>query len=458
MSNNLINKRYFKEIESELFIDNIMLNKNKNPFSNKNINNNKVIKSNILLNTLQEFIERYEVDERKIISKKKFIISFQELIYLIRESIIAQQKIDTLIYNDNNDNNKKILNNIIIQKAKQKYINDLSYNIFSFDKIDMDYNFTIKKKTKNKTNNSPNMNYKNKKNNNSQSVPDGIKNEINTIFENIYKEVFINGNNTVNNSKVNQRNNKSQKINNLFKNTNKSNGNVNNKSAILKRNISSFNDQRILKDKKEKKINNDMIANNISNNNSNSNSINYNSTNFIKSYINNSSTQSLKNINKYSSKERYGSQHTNSSAIKLKKIKTSNDLFSENIKKGKKELKCSDIFLACETLHNIRNSSNKKILSKSSNINMRDLNGSESFLKKSLRDIGLKDSYNITFTDIAGFEELKFNKCIKKIIVSNTHKPSNLANQLLLSGQKFIEDFKEINENKKKKSMNSKYK
>ena len=119
MSNNLINKRYFKEIESELFIDNIMLNKNKNPFSNKNINNNKVIKSNILLNTLQEFIERYEVDERKIISKKKFIISFQELIYLIRESIIAQQKIDTLIYNDNNDNNKKILNNIIIQKAKQ---------------------------------------------------------------------------------------------------------------------------------------------------------------------------------------------------------------------------------------------------------------------------------------------------------------------------------------------------
>jgi hypothetical protein len=89
---------------------------------------------------------------------------------------------------------------------------------------------------------------------------------------------------------------------------------------------------------------------------------------------------------------------------------------------------------------------------------MRDLNGSESFLKKSLRDIGLKDSYNITFTDIAGFEELKFNKCIKKIIVSNTHKPSNLANQLLLSGQKFIDDFKEINENTKKKSMNSKYK
>ena len=125
------------------------------------------------------------------------MISFTELISLLRETILAQLKIDNLIYTYNDSSKNNLIN---IQKINQKYINDLSYNIFSYDKIDIGYGFNIKKKKNIYSNISPNnMKFQNYKKNNKNSYnqksyisPNNIKKEINNIFENIYKEVFIN--------------------------------------------------------------------------------------------------------------------------------------------------------------------------------------------------------------------------------------------------------------------------
>lgn len=460
MSDRLNNKKYYKEIESEIFIDEIMLNKDylaKNKNSNSSLhkklaNKSNSIQSNILLNALQEFFNRYELDDRKILSKKKFIISFEELIYLIRESIITQQKIDNIIYNKNNSHNK-IMNNIHIQKINQKYINDLSYNIFSFDKIDIGYNFNMKKKKKSNSNISPNnLNFhhntkKKKQYNNQASIsPNNIKKEINSIFENIYKEVFINGNNPLNNN-GNKRNIKLKKKSELSK-TKYNNNDQRNKSAIIRRDISISNYNKKSKNKNgNKRLNNTIITNNISNNIS----YNNNNINISKNY----STQNLKNLSSFSSNKKSITNANTNSTKKIKRSKTFKNINkNKNKKKGKDELKYSDIFAACENINQLKSSANKKILSRSNNCFSNDINDNESFVKKSLRSVGFKDIYNNNnYSDIIGYEELKFHTGIKKIIVSITHKPSNLANKLLISGQKYIDDFKEMNESTKKKSV-----
>ena len=440
MSDNANNKRYHKEIESEICIDEIMLNKNYfqksqdlNNISNKNLKNFHSSQANILLNSLQDFYTRYEKDDRKILSNNKFIISFQEIISLIREAMVAQQQIDNIIYNNIDDN--KNINNINIQKINQKYITDLSYNIFSFEKIDMGYGFNIKKKKKIYSNISPN-NYKFqndsklKKSSNISISPNNIKKEINTIFENIYKEVFINGNDNPFNN-IERKNNKK-------KSKNKNHNHERNKSAFINnniKNISPLKYHKVSKNKDNQRINNTVINTNIKNN------ISYNHSN-----ININNNYNSKGYNSFSANKNNFENKGKNDNKKVRKSKT-----FKNKNKGKDKLKSSNIYMACQKIDMIKNSGNKNILSRSNN---NYFNNNETFMKKSLKSLGLRDLYNsINYTDIIGYEELKFNTGIKKIIVSNTHKPSNLANKLLISGQKYIDDFKEINEGTKRKKI-----
>ena len=459
MSENLNNQRYPKKIESEICLDEIMINQNyfsknhpsKNPSNNNNLINNNcnnnIIQTNILLNSIQDFFNRYEKDDRKILSNKKFIISFQELISLIKDAIIAQQQIDDKIYNNNN-NNKSNLN---IQRISQKYINDLSYNIFSFDKIDLTYDLNVKKKKKYYSNISPNImkfqnNSKIKKTDNSQSIsPNNIKKEINSIFENIYKEVFLNGNNSLDN--LNEKNIKMKK---KHKSKTKNIIYERNKSAIIsKKNISPLRYHKISKNKNENnRLNKTIITNNISN------SISYNNNNIN---INNNYNSHYKNNNSYSADKIKILKSETNKKKKLNNSKIFNNNKNKNKKCNKNELKCSDIFIACENINMIKNSGNKKLLSKSTNLfsnNLNNMNNNENFLKKSLKSIGFSDIYNNNnYSDIIRYEELNLNNGVKKIIVSNTHKPSNLANKLLISGHKYIEDFKEMNQGSKKKNI-----
>ena len=93
MRKNIANKRYPKEVNSEMYIDdNTLKDEHKNNFINEN--------SNILLNSLEFFFNAYEMKNHQRSSKVKFIISFEEIISLIYETILSQQNVDNLLYND----------------------------------------------------------------------------------------------------------------------------------------------------------------------------------------------------------------------------------------------------------------------------------------------------------------------------------------------------------------------
>ena len=89
-------------------------------------------KSNILLNALKDFSVRYDLDDRKIMKSKKFLLSFEDLISLVKFTLEFQIKIN------NSLNLKDYLNEI-----SQDFINNLSYYVFSYEKIDTNKNNNV---------------------------------------------------------------------------------------------------------------------------------------------------------------------------------------------------------------------------------------------------------------------------------------------------------------------------
>ena len=466
MTKNLAKQIYHKEIESEICLDqekmekmNLPNNQNINfSFSNNNLNNSEnyndnqksFFQTNILLNSLQEFFKYY--DEKKIFLKKRFIISFNELFLLLSESILSQESIDNIMYNkkENNIDNIKEIN--------QKYLNDLSYKIFSFNIIDYnsdnnnDYNnnpiLNIKTKKKIKSNISPyNFKFQNTSKikasfNNSQVyiLPNHFKNEINTIFDNIYNKIFIN--NATNNfshhlkkskkkgRKINRKTESSQRS----KTKNKTYNEDRNKSAILNRkNKSPLNTS-----KSSINLKKNILYNNSSNNNS---VISSKSSN----YLTNKNANNKKSFNKKKlSKKKEALKKSNT----YRNIKTSKN-------SDKDLLKSSDIYLACENINKIKKTGNKKLFSKRNKMRQIDPIDNNTFIKKKHKSVGLKNVYNKSeVTDLVGCKDLKLNHGIKKIIISYTHKPSDFVNKLVVNGQKFVDDFEELNEDysKMKKS------
>ena len=419
MSEKPNNSRYIKEIETELSIDGISLNK-KQYQNNYNLNtpsthHNKIYNKdnilqddiNILLNSLQEFFSRYISNERKIFSRKKIILSFQELSALLSEAILIQQKIDKLIYTNN-------ITELNIQKITQDYINDLSYNIFSFERISIDETSDIRQKKIFKPNiNKFNCITKKKKSlNNSQLIisPRKFKNNVNQIFEKVYQEVFVNGNNSLNASKI--KNIEANKYD-LMRSKNIY-PKLRNRSAIFSKSnfMKSKNMKSMQNMQKNKTLNNSIINNNI---NYNNNNININN-NF------NSHDKKILNL-----------------LINNNTLKKSNTYKNIKVTKNKNSLGNSDIFSACNT---INKSGNKRPLSKSHNYYQSylvDNNGS--IIKRSFNEL----------KDILGYDDIKFYNGIRRITVTNAHKPSNYANKLLISGQKTVDDYQEMNESAKKK-------
>ena len=436
-----------KKIETNISIEDVISNKKigKNEktfsFSTKNIIDSKesILQTNILINSLKEF----HTEEKKILLRKKFIISFKELIDLLIEAISAQKKIDNMIYVNKS-------NKFIVQKINQTYMNDFGNKIFSFDKVDGEGNMDTKQEKKfirNKSTNNLKLQIK-KLFNNSQIFVSPIhgKNNTNPAFEKIYRDVFfVANNNTLNGS--NKRNIKANKKNELLKSKNIYN-NQRNKSVKLiksKNSVSPSNcdiDQK--SNYKNKNLSNSIITNNICNN------ISYNNSNInINSNFNFSNDKNIKNKHKKNTRSSIDKKIPKNKSV----LKKSNTLKSIKIKKVKDNVKSSDIFWACKNIDMIKKSGNKKILSKTK-FNY-DLIDSNSFLQKSLKNVGMKEIYNgSNIKEFFGDDDLKFYRGIKKIIVSNAHKPFNLAKKLLLSGQKYIDDFKEMNETSKNKKKN----
>ena len=473
MTKNLVNQIYHKEIESEICLDQAMIDKMNLPnnqninfsFSNNNLNNsvndnnnqNSFFQTNILLNSLQEFFKYY--DGKKIFAKKRFIISFNELFLLLSESILSQEKIDSIMYNTKDNN---IIN---IKEINQKYLNDLSYKIFSFNTMnyesgndydntnyddnhrDNDNNndtFNIKPKKIKKSNISPyNFKFQNTSKikasfNNSQVyiLPNHFKNEINTIFDNIYNKIFIKNNISSHHLKKSKKKvskiNRKKELSQRSKTKNKIYNEDRSRSDIINRkNKSSLNTSKSSINLKKNRI-----YNNSSNNSSiiSSNSLNY---------LTNKSTKNKSNSN---NKKSFNKKKCSKKKEKLKKSNT-----YRNIKTSKNSdkdlLKSSDIFLACESINKITKTGNKKLFSKKNKMRHIESIDNTSFIKKKHKSVRIKNVYNSSeVTDLVGCKDLKLNNGIKKIIISYTHKPSDFVNKLVVTGQKCVDDFEELNE------------
>ena len=91
---------------------------------------------NFLLKALQDFSNRYDMDSRHTLSGKKFLLTFKEIISLIKDVLNSLNKIFEFDYLE-----KDKIQDIIFD-----YINNLSYNIFSFEKMDINNEHKKKKK------------------------------------------------------------------------------------------------------------------------------------------------------------------------------------------------------------------------------------------------------------------------------------------------------------------------
>jgi len=412
MIENLTNNTFPKKIKNEICIDELILN---NCLLSKNKKDEKNYNSNILIKSLQDFSKRCESSYGKLFYEKNYLISLNEIITLIQNSINAQQQLDNYIYNTNSENSESNINNI--KSLNQKFINDLNYNIFSIEKINNNYYCFNKIKKKN---------YKNKKLSSSRLfvTPHNIKNRINSIFNNIEKEIFINGYEILNGNytlkeistyseiiKSAKERNKSEKTNNnnnLLKGKNQKQ--KNNESKLVKKRVLS-NQNKKYKDKKNSSKSKSVInENNLSN--------------------------ELRNISTFTSREITNNQKNRNSLLKLSN--------TSKTTKYDKNMKTFDIFKICQNMKKDKQKKNKDsgplIRSNSSNL-INDINDfNDNFLKKSLKSLG--------FSQIN--EKKKLSTGIKKIIISNTCKPTNLANHLLIKGKKYINEFNKMDEESKK--------
>ena len=412
MIENLTNYTFPKKIKNEICIDELILN---NCLLSKNKKDEKNYNSNILIKSLQDFSKRCESSYGKLFYEKNYLISLNEIITLIQNSINAQQQLDNYIYNTNSENSESNINNI--KSLNQKFINDLNYNIFSIEKINNNYYCFNKIKKKN---------YKNKKLSSSRLfvTPHNIKNRINSIFNNIEKEIFINGyeilngnytlkeistySESIKSAKERNKNEKTNNNNNLLKGKNQKQ--KNNESKLVKKRVLS-NQNKKYKDKKNSSKSKSVInENNLSN--------------------------ELRNISTFTSREITNNQKNRNSLLKLSN--------TSKTTKYDKNMKTFDIFKICQNMKKDKQKKNKDsgplIRSNSSNL-INDINDfNDNFLKKSLKSLG--------FSQIN--EKKKLSTGIKKIIISNTCKPTNLANHLLIKGKKYINEFNKMDEESKK--------
>lgn len=364
-----------------------------NVFSEKSFLENKfssLNKSNVLLDALKDFSVRYDLDDKKIMNSKKFILSFEDLISLIKFAIEFQAKVN------NSLNVKDYLNDIT-----QDFINNLSYYIFSYEKIDISKN---------------NQNIQNNQNNYSTNYNTFNENGSNKKKRQLYQsQTFIYYNELKNN-----KNNKKIDTSFLSNDKAKRDSAKNTKTYFRKINspLSPSNHTLIKPNKKDE-------------------------------------PKKTKRFNKSVGKRRSGlTVDTCTKEVKNKKgkLKTSEDKRKsakvETVPENKSKNSLS-IFSACE---NIR-ASNSNLLknSKSRRFTCGDQNNNKVHT----------NNYNGSTKkyDKVVYYDQKMNLGVKKQIISNNViRPSNMANQLLQKGIKYITEFKDIKKEEETKKRNIKVK
>ena len=419
MIENLTNKTYHKKNKNDLCIDDVLIDKF---LLAENPHDEKIIKSNILLKSLQDFMKKCEMSYDKLYYEKNYVISLNEIFTLIQNSMFSQQQLDNYIYNITNDNLESNINCIKI--LNEKFINDLNYNIFSLDKINNNY-YSYNKIKKN---NNSKKSYDKK----AFASPNNMKNKINSIFNNIYKEVFVNGTDII-------KDRDDPKGINTYYDGNKQ-IKERSKSALTNNNYvkKKYKKAKQEKTNESKKSSKSKISNGTSNKKDNIKKSKNKDTDYkLNSMNENINSDNLPNkdkkINTFSSREMSNNKKYRNST--LKEYKTSKQ------SKYNKNMKKLDIFKVCQNMKKIKNGSTGTLARANSSYYFHDLNDfNDSFLKQSLKSIGFSN-INDRNTSTIG---------IKKIIVSNAYRPTNFANHLLKKGKKCISDFKKMDNEENK--------
>ena len=433
MIENLANTTFQNKIKGEFSLDELLLN---NFLLSDDQKSEKNFKSNILITSLQDFNKRCLKSYGKSFYEKNYLVSLNEIITLIKNSIIAQQHLDKYIYFTGNSEQNSTISKI--KELNEKFLNELNYNIFSLEKINNDYSNIIEKKKRNS---------ENKKINKSKhfNTPYNIKNKINSIFNDLAKEVFLNENEKLNsNYGIKEIKTNNEKNINSRRERNKS------EKSNSANNISLFNKK--IKNVSNKKIENKKIKKNIissyntrnedkNNISKNSNGINEkNSMNNINSNYNLNQSSNLinedKNFYNYTNREMANNSQNRNSILKINS--------TSKTTKSNKNLKSFDIFKICQNLKKDKqkkSNASEPIIRANSSHCFNDINELNDYiLKNTLKSLGFSQTN----------DKQKLYAGIKKIIVSNAFKPSNFTNQLLNKGKKYISDFKKMDEESKK--------
>lgn len=376
-----------------------------NDSNEKNKNESRYLgskKSNTLINALKEFSVRFNIDDKKSIKPQKFIVTFDDIITLVKFSIESQIKIN------NSLNVKDYLNEI-----SQDFTNNLNYYIFSYEKYDPNKNNNYINNIHNNTYNTntfTNFNYtnsntkRNKNTLNQTHTPTYVGNKKRKAEECKRNEERFD----------NLRNNKIRSKNEFLKNTKsycRVNINNNNKQIISPTNKSK------IKEKKKDNLNRSFVNRSAQKRN----------TTFISDFSHSNIEDNSRN------------RKLNKSIGKRKTVK--NDNLGANNKRNS-----LSIYTACEHIRGssflLRNSKSRKLscIDHNKTANNFYLNTSVDERRK------VKDDKKVVYYD------QNLNLGIKKKIISNNIiRPSNMANKLLQRGIKYLTEFMDLKEEESKK-------
>ena len=377
-------------------------------------------KINYLLKAIQDFSNRYDMDTRNILTGKKFLLNFGDIISLIKDVINYQNKIIEL----------DILEKEKIQEISQDYINNLSYTIFSFEKIDI-LSEEIKEKKK----------YRHKQ---------GLKNQAlyNKNFNNSQIKFSVNNSNTnTYGNNYEEIDNKSSRILTRYLSTNYL------KEAESYKIKNQGNETEVLKEKEKDKIKKEIK-------NNNKNIIN------IKNQNNKISDISQNIKTSYKPKNRILANKSEEKII-IKKEDSKNKI--KRNKKGKSlntKIYVTNIRTNYNNPKTTKSNKNTDFNFFNSHIDLALKNNSVILKSGSLKNkntknkLNILDAYNFysTFNDfeqkLLDTQPVKEGYVIKgKInVYSNVPKPSILANKLLESSKKFINDYNGVKKEEKKRN------
>ena len=397
-SNNFSKTEYYYNENKKYYNIKNKKDKNKKP--------SNILNENLLIDSLKDFSVKYEMDSNLISKENKFVITFDELISLIRFSLEAQIKLYNQLINEQEE----------INALSKDFINDLKNYIYSYEKVELVQNPFSKKNKKNNSNkeNKENININENNVKSKKSLCNIISKSPSYLDE---EKKILNNNN-------NQKKIKVETVNNNMNIKNRKN-NFQGSKSYYRRNLGP----KLLS---PKKTNNDKFKDKIGKNeNSKKNLLN---KSVEKKHYTIHTNLSCKNINNYKKK------NINNSAAKRKSIKV------EQKKSSRKNL---SIYTACQNLKSasfILNNKKEGLYSTENQQKKAEINDNYKS-KKNIKNCKSKEK-NVVYYDQNMIFDVR-----KQIIVGNFVKPSTFANKLLQNGRKYITEFNGIKEEEKKKQF-----